>query len=69
VTDVTTDRDTIVRCDNCQREEHVDFAACLSTGWPKCYCTEPRYGYTMRLVTTKADIGAATRTAIQAQLR
>jgi hypothetical protein len=44
------------RCDNCGREERVGFARCLASGWPRCACTGDRYGYTMRLVTTKADI-------------
>ena len=44
---------TTVRCDKCSREQRVNFSVCLRTGWPKC-C-----GYTMRLMTTKADIAAA----------
>ena len=53
--DRTTPRpDTLVRCSRCQREEHVDFARCLASGWPKCH------GYTMTMVSTTADVGVAT---------
>lgn len=45
--------DSTVRCSTCRREERVSFGRCLGEGWPKC-C-----GYTMTLVSTDADIGAA----------
>ena len=45
--------DSRVRCDKCGCELRVNFAVCLRSGWPKC-C-----GWTMRLMTTKADIAAA----------
>ena len=48
--------DSFVRCDKCGREERANFAICLSKGWPKCD------GYTMRLVSTDADIDAAVKT-------
>jgi len=48
--------DSLVRCDKCGREERPNFAASLASGWPKC-C-----GYTMRLITTKADIDKAVGT-------
>jgi hypothetical protein len=60
--------DSVVRCDKCGREERVGFGASLRSGWPRCMCRGDRYGYTMRLVTTTADIGKATGQAIRSQL-
>jgi hypothetical protein len=53
--------DTTVRCDKCGCEKRVSFGACLRSGWPKC-C-----GYTMRMLTTKADIAAVTTDVLRAQ--
>lgn len=50
--------DSLVRCQTCGREEPVNFGHCLFNGWPKC-C-----GYTMRLVTTNADIDKAVSEGI-----
>ena len=50
--------DSVVACLTCKRTEDVDFAKCLRLGWPKCH------GATMRLVTTMADVGEATRKAM-----
>lgn len=48
--------DSLVRCLECGREAHVNFAFCLKHGWPKC-C-----GLTMDLVNTEADIEEAVET-------
>ena len=45
---------TLVRCDACGCEKRVDFSRCLRSGWPKC-CN----GYTMKIITTKANIEQA----------
>jgi hypothetical protein len=47
-------QNTTVRCDECGCERRVNFSECLRTGWPKC-CK----GYTMRMLTTSANIAAA----------
>ena len=46
--------DSWLRCDRCGRA----FAASLMGGWPVC-C-----GYTMRLVSTTADVARATAEAV-----
>jgi hypothetical protein len=58
---VSSEPDSLVRCSKCQREERVSFAVCLGSGWPKCH------GYTMTLVETKADVGAATTSVLRSQ--
>lgn len=50
--------DSLVQCQTCGREENVSFGHCLFNGWPKC-C-----GYTMRLMTTDADIDKAVSQGI-----
>lgn len=61
-------RDSFVRCDDCGAEQYVDFATGLRSGWPKCYCRDAKYGLTMRLVRTDADIAVATASVIDSQL-
>lgn len=51
-------QDSFLRCTECGREQTTNFSGSLQNGWPKC-C-----GYTMRLESTKADIGAAVGDAI-----
>ena len=46
-------KDSLVKCDNCGREQKVNFGHCLKSGWPEC-C-----GYTMALIRTRAKIDAA----------
>lgn len=53
--------DTLVRCSVCKEQELVSFAHCLRNGWPKCH------GYTMTMIETKADVGAATTQVLRAQ--
>lgn len=50
--------DSDLVCTVCGRTSSTNFASSLRAGWEKC-C-----GYTMRLVTTRADIGEATRDAL-----
>jgi hypothetical protein len=38
--------DTTVRCAGCRREQRVNFAQCLATGWPTCH------GQTMQLASS-----------------
>lgn len=47
--------DTLVKCSTCDKEERVNFGECLGKGWPKC-C-----GYTMTLITTKANMEEAIK--------
>lgn len=54
--------DSYLRCTVCGRESTTSFASSLRHGWERC-C-----GYTMRLVRTDADIGAATRQTLTEQL-
>jgi len=58
---MTRPTDSTVRCSKCGCERLVNFAVCLRSGWPKC-C-----GYTMTLLTTKADIAAATTSVLRDQ--
>lgn len=53
--------DSLVRCRDCGREEYIRLQMALRNGWPKCYCREPRYGMTMHLEHTDADVDAAIR--------
>lgn len=61
-------RDTLVRCNDCGREERVDFSRSMQFGWPKCFCRNAVYGYTMTLVRTDANVGEATSAALNAQI-
>jgi hypothetical protein len=55
--------DSLVRCEVCKRELRVSFSACLAGGWPKCH------GATMSLIEKPKDMGAATREAMESQIR
>lgn len=43
-------KDTLVRCMDCDREERVNFATSMKSGWPFC-CRE-----TMQMIDSEADI-------------
>ena len=51
--------DTVCRCHKCEREQRVSFAGSLRGGWPVC-C-----GYTMMLVSTRANIERAVKRVLR----
>jgi len=53
---------TKLRCEVCGFEGTTDFAHSLSRGWPTCH------GYTMRLISTEADIPSAVARVVADQL-